>query len=146
MNFDIDLDRTIQLNTGGILEVPLKENGSLVYNSFKIGDTIQLKDFSIGTFSQTDFSGQYKVDSVGLTNSYLYLDVNNNQSLINYGASSSNITSGGLPLPFNSSSAYLLSNKPYLNLNKGMKWRITRVDESDINGLEDRYLIEKMDL
>jgi hypothetical protein len=77
------------------------------------------------------------------------LDVNNNQSLINYGASSSNITSGGLPLPFNSTasnSSYLLSNKPYLNLNKGTKWRITRVDESDITGLEDRYLIEKMDL
>ena len=149
INFDIDLDKTIQLNTGGILEVPLKESGNLVYNSFKIGDTLQLKDFSIGTSSQLDFSGQYKIDTVGVTNSYLYLDVNSNQSLINYGASSSNITSGGLPLPFNStasSSSYLLSNKPYLNLNKGIKWRITRVDEADNTGLTERYLIEKMDL
>jgi hypothetical protein len=147
MNFEIDLSRTIQLNTGGILEVPLKESGNLVYNSFKIGDTLQIRDFLVGTFSQLDFSGQYTVDTVGVTNSYIYLDVNNNQSLINYGASSSNITSGGLPLPFNSTTTtYLLANKPYLKLNKGYKIRITRVLESYDTSPVDRYLIEKLDL
>ena len=148
MNFEIDLDKSLQLNTGGILEVPIKANSYLVNNSFKRGDVLQLMDFTIGTSSQIDFSGQYKIDSIG-TDSYIYLDVNNNQGLLNYGSSASNITAGGLPLPFNatmSSSFYLLSNNPYLKLNKGKKWRITRVEESDDTGLEDRYLIEEMDL
>ena len=149
MNFEIDLNKTLQLNTGGILEVPIKENSSLVYNSFKIGDTIQLKDFTIGTFSQLDFSGQYKIDSVGSTNSYIYLDVTNNQSLINYGSSASNINSGGLPLSFNltaSNSTYLLSNKPYLDINKGYRIKITRISQEENVELRERYLIEKMDL
>jgi hypothetical protein len=143
INFNINLDKPLQLNTGGILEVPVSGNSSLIYNSFKSGDTIVLKDFSVGTFSQIDFSGQYIIDSVGLTSSYLYLDVNNNQSLINYGSSSS--VSGGLPLVFNAtSSTYLLSNSPHFELNKGVKYRITRISESDSSGADERYLIEKI--
>jgi hypothetical protein len=136
VNFDIDLSQPLQLNTGGILEVPIRENGSLVYNSFKNGDTYKISDFLIGTFSQINFSGQYIINSVGLTNSYVYFNVSNNISLINYGASSS------LPLQFNSNN-YLLSNRPYLELNKGLKYKITRISESDSSSVEDRYLIEK---
>jgi hypothetical protein len=147
MKFEIDLGRSLQLNTGGILEVPLQENGSLVYNSFKKGDTLQLRDFTVGTVSLFDFSGQYTIDSVGLTNSYLYLSVNNNPSLISYGSTASNITNGGLPLPFNSSSlGYLLANKPYLDLNKGYKFRVTRVSDSDTSDMVERYMVEKIEL
>ncbi len=141
--FNIDLNKTLQLNVGGILEVPIEANASLVRNSFNVGDTFVLDNFNIGTSSQINFSGQYTVDSVGTTNSYIYFDVNNNVELINYGASTSNITSGGLPLPFNSPSSYLLSNYPYLRLNKGIKYRITRINESENSGVDERYLIEK---
>ncbi len=142
--FNIDLSKTLQLNTGGILEVPVQANATLVRNSFNIGDTFVLDNFNIGTSSQINFSGQYTIDSVGITNSYIYLDVNNNVELINYGTTSSNITSGGLPLPFNSSSTYLLSNYPYLRLNKGVKYRITRTNASETSGVDERYLVEKI--
>ena len=126
INFEVDLNKSLQLNTGGILEVPIVGNYNLVNNSFKIGDSLLLEDFTIGTISQIDFSGQYKINSIGLTNSYIYLDVNNNKTLMNYGSSASNIVQGGLPLPFNSTTyTYLLSNKPYLDLNKGYKYRMS---------------------
>jgi hypothetical protein len=142
--FEIDLGKTLQLTTGGILEVPILANSALVNNAFKVGDTFYLENFTIGTTSQIDFSGQYTIDNIGVVNSYIYLDVNNNTELINYGSSSSNITSGGLPLPFNSTaSSYLLSNYPYLRLNKGAKYKITRVDNSISSGADERYLVEK---
>ena len=135
IKFNIDLNSPFRLNTGGILEVPVQSNGGLVYNSFSKGDTLQLKDFTIGTSSQIDFSGQYTVSSVGLTNSYVYLDVSSKSTLINYGASAS------LPLVFNNSSSYLLSNMPHFKLNKGVKYKITRVSDTD-TAISDRYLIE----
>lgn len=148
MSFTIDLARPFQLNTGGILEVPIEGNYRLVNNSFKVGDTVLLRDFTIGTTSQLDFSGQYTIDSIGATNSYIYLNVNSNTSLINYGNSASNITVGSLPLPFNSTTTYtyILSNVPYLDLNRGMKYRITRINESDFTSIDERYLIERIKL
>jgi hypothetical protein len=141
--FTIDLNKTLQLNTGGILEVPINGISNLVRNSFNIGDTFVLDNFNIGTSSQINFSGQYTIDSIGATNSYIYFNVNNNVELINYGLSSSNITSGGLPLPFNSTASYLLSNYPYLRLNRGYKFKITRINESENSGVDERYYIEK---
>ena len=44
---------------------------------------------------------------------------------------------------FNSDSGYLLSNIPYFELNKGVKYKITRISESDSDSIEERYLIEK---
>lgn len=147
-SFDVDLDKRLQLNTGGILEMPISGHPSLVSNSFKVGDTLVLSDFTIGTVSQIDFSGQYRIDSLDTANSYIYLDVNNNPTLINYGSTTSNITGGGLPLPFNATYSYdyLLTNKPYLDLNKGLKIKITRISESLFSTLEERYLIEKKPL
>jgi len=137
INFSIDLDKPLQLNTGGILEVPISGSSYLIQNSFKSGDTFKVIDFTVGTTSQIDFSGQYKVDSVGLTNSYVYFNVNNNPTLINYGVSYS------LPYTFNATASYELSNVPYLKLNKGIKYKITRIAESMSTGVEERYLIEK---
>jgi hypothetical protein len=137
VNFDIDLTKEFQLTSGGLLTLPINENGQLVNNSFKAGDTYQIKDFTIGTISKIDFSGQYVVDSVGATNSILTLNVNNNATLIAYGASNS------LPITFNSSTNYLLSNKPYLKLNKGIKYKITRISDAAGDSIEERYLIER---
>lgn len=134
-NFDIDINSPMRLNIGSILEVPINSNYNLVYNSFQKGDTIKIEDFTIGTFSVIDFSGQYPISSVGASNSYIYLDISDNSDLVSYGASSS------LPLIFNDDISYLLNNNPKLGLNKGIKYSITRVDETDSSTLEDRYLI-----
>ena len=133
--FDIDMNSPIRLNLGSVLEIPIDANSNLVYNSFKAGDTFKLSDFSIGTSSTIDFSGQYTVKSVGVTNSYIYLDTTSNSILTSYGASSS------LPLVFNNSSNYLLNNIPYLALNNGYKFTITRIDPTNQSSFNDRYLI-----
>jgi hypothetical protein len=139
VNFQIDLDRPLNLNTGSSLEVPIKGNNLLVYNSFKIGDVFQLADFTIGTSSQIDFSGQYKIRSLNNSDSYINLDVSNNSTLINYGASSP-----GLPLQFNATASnYLLSNVPHLKLNKGVKFKVTRIAESLQTEIKERYLIQR---
>jgi hypothetical protein len=134
--FNINLDEPIRLNTGSILEIPINSNGRLVYNSINAGDTLLLNNFSVGTYSVIDFSGQYKVSSVGTTNSYIYMDISNNNDIVSYGLTSS------LPLIFNNNSNYLLSNNPYIDLNKGLKIKITRVDQTNSSTIEDRYLIE----
>ena len=136
-NFDIDMSSPIRLNIGSILEIPINSNYNLVSNSFNIGDVLTLNNFNIGTSSLINFSGQYIINSVGSTNSYIYLDISNNINLVSYGASNS------LPLLFNDPSTYLLSNNPYLGLNKGFKYSITRVDETNSSTIEDRYLISK---
>jgi hypothetical protein len=133
--FNIDLTKPLRLNVGSILEVPMYENPYLIKNAFTNGDTLVLNDFSIGTASTIDFSGQYKISSVGATNSYIYLDVSGNNKLISYGASSS------LPLIFNNDTNYLLNNMPYFTLNKGYKISVTRVDSTDSSAFTDRYLI-----
>jgi hypothetical protein len=140
VSFHIDLDRPLQLNTGSVLEVPIQGDNLLVYNSFKVGDVFQVGDFTIGTSSQVDFSGQYKIRSLNSSNGYIYLDVSNNYTLINYGASSS------LPLQFNgtaSDSDYILSNIPHLKLNKGVKFRVTRIAESLQTEMKERYLVQR---
>jgi len=139
-NFNIDLNKDIILNTGGLLYVPIDSNLPLIKNHFKVGDILVLDNLNIGTSSQSDFSGQYKINTVGATNSYIFLDINSNVDLVNYGASSS------LPLTINDSNNYLLSNYPYFKYNKGYKYRITRVNPSDFSELSERYLVEKTEL
>jgi hypothetical protein len=139
-NFRIDVTKDIVLNTGGILNVPIDSNVSIVKNALKKGDTLVMSDFTVGTASVTDLSGQYKIDSVGATNSYIYLDVNSNDAIINYGASQS------LPFTFNTTDNYLLSNIPYFKLNKGIKYRITRISSSNFSEVSQRYFVEKIEL
>jgi len=133
--FNININSPIRLNIGSILEIPIDANSNLVYNAFNTGDTLKLLDFTIGTASTIDFSGQYTITSVGATNSYIYLDVSQNNTLVSYGASSS------LPLIFNNNTNYLLNNIPYLGLNNGYKFTITRVDSTNTSSFNDRYLI-----
>lgn len=144
IDFTINLDQPIKLNQGSILEVPLNQSTILVNNSFKVGDTLQLNNFTIGTMSQLNFSGQYTINSISSTNPIIYLDVSNNQTMVNYGASSSNPFGGSLPLVFNATaSTYLLSNIPYFSLNKGTTLVITRILETDESDITNRYTIER---
>lgn len=139
-NFNLNLNNSITLLTGGFLGVPIDANVNLVRNSIRRGDTLVLKDFKIGTFSTTDFSGQYTVDSVGSTNSYIYLDINSNKELISFGASQS------LPYEFNSPTNYVLSDHPHITFNKGFKYTVTRVSPTNFSDIVQRYYVEKTHL
>ena len=135
--FDIDLTRPFNLNTGSILEVPISGNTSLIGNAFRKGDIFMINDFITGTLSRTDLSGQYVINTVS-TDGYVYFNVSNNVNLVNLGASSS------LPLAFNSTqSTYLLSNIPNLRPNKGIKFSITRISNSNTSEIKDRYFIQR---
>jgi len=114
------------------------ESYYLINNSISAGDTLQLKNFTIGTSSVLDFSGQYIVDSISSTSSYINLNISSNPLFTTYGSTSS------LPITFNATASYILSNKPYLDINKGIRYRITRIDESDSSTITERYLVEKL--
>lgn len=136
--FEINLDKLILLDVGSILRVPLKAPQELVTNSIKTGDVLYLNNLFVGTSSIYDFSGQYTVQSVDSVDSYIILDISSNVSLVNYGSAAS------LPLSFNSTPGYLLSNMPYFSFNKGKKIRITRISNSDV--LKERYTINIEDI
>jgi len=137
--FDIDFDQPLNLITGDRIEVPFAGNTSIINNSIKVGDTLRMSNFFVGTASIFDFSGQYKVDSVGGgTSSYITFDISNNDDLVVYGASTS------LPLEIHGTSSTLLSNIPYFSLNKGLKINVTRVSNSGI--LNERYIVQVDDI
>ncbi len=139
-NFEIDFSQTIQYTIGDILEVPFQGNTNILNNSLKPGDVLQLNNFYVGTSSVYDFSGQYRIDSLGgVTSSYVYLDVSNNPDLVSYGASSS------LPLYIHGVSSTLLSNNPYFSLNKGKRIKVTRISSSNV-GLSQKYHIDEEDI
>ena len=137
--FDIDFDQPLNLITGDRIEVPFAGNTSIINNSIKVGDTLRMNNFFVGTASIFDFSGQYRVDSVGGgTSSYVTFDISNNDDLVVYGSSAS------LPLVIHGTSSTLLSNIPYFSLNKGMRINVTRVSNSDI--LNERYIVQVDDI
>jgi len=139
-NFNIDFSQTIQYTLGNILEVPLSGNQLIINNSIKAGDTFKLNNFFVGTASVFDFSGQYKVDSVGgATSSYIYLNADSNPDLVAYGSSAS------LPFYIHGTSSTLLSNSPYFTLNKGKKIKLTRVNSSDVS-ISEKYQIDIQDI
>ena len=138
-NFDIDFDQSIKLNTGSILNLPLSGNTSIINNSIKSGDTFYLNNLFLGTSSVYNFSGQYVVSSMaGSTSSYINLDISSNPDFVAYGASSS------LPLTLHGTSSTLLSNLPYLSLNKGKKIRINKISTSNV--LSERYYVDIHDI
>ena len=137
-DFKIDTNSPIILSTSTILKIPMVESYYLINNSISAGDTLQLKNFTIGTSSVLDFSGQYIVDSISSTSSYINLNISSNPLFTTYGSTSS------LPITFNATASYILSNKPYLDINKGIRYRITRIDESDSSTITERYLVEKL--
>lgn len=137
--FDIDFDQPLNLITGDRIEVPFAGNTSIISNSIKVGDTLRMNNFFVGTSPILDFSGQYRVDSVGGgTSSYVTFDISNNNDLVSYG------TSASLPLEIHGTSSTLLSNIPYFSLNKGMRINVTRVSNSDI--LNERYIVQVDDI
>ena len=137
-NFNIDFNKTIQYTIGNILEIPLSDNQSIINNSIKVGDTYRLNNFFVGTSSVFDFSGQYSVNSISGTSSYIYLNADSNPDLVGY------FSSLTLPFYIHGTSSTLLSNNPYFSLNKGKKIKLTRVKTS--GSLSEKYQIDIQDI
>jgi len=130
LDFNIDLNKNIILNNDYSLEIPLEENGNLVFNSFDQGDILYIDNFTVDN-SDIVFSGQYEILSVGATNSYIYLDVSNNNNITDY-------TFVSFPAILNDNLNYLLSNKPFLRINKGYNIKITRISDT-ISNVSNTY-------
>lgn len=137
-NFNIDLDKNITMTSNNLLELFLDSSSSIITNSIKQGDSYTLNNLFVGTSSVFNFSGQYFVDSVG-TASNVKLDISSNLDFVNYG-------SGQLPLTLHATSSSILSNKPYLDINKGQVIRITRISELDQIPVTEKYLIDIRDI
>jgi hypothetical protein len=138
-NFDIDLNKDVQLLAGNLLQFNLNSNDLVVTNSVKVGDSLVLNNLFVGTVSTFDFSGQYKVDSVvGATVS---LNVSNNSNFVAYASNS-------YPLVIHqpSTSTSILSNSPYLSLNKGYFIRITRISSEDEVLIPQKYFVDVREL
>ena len=138
-NFDINLDSNIILTSNNLLELTMNSNSNVVYNSIKQGDSYTLNNLFIGTSSVFDFSGQYLVNSVGLTSSLIRLDISSNTDFVDYGT-------GQLPLTIHSTASSILSNSPYLDINKGQMVRITRINELNQIPVAEKYLIDIRDI
>jgi hypothetical protein len=139
-NFEIDFNQSMKLKTGPIIDIPFEGNTQLIYNSIKVGDTLVLNNFFVGTSSVYNFSGQYPVSAIGgVTSSYITIDASSNTSLRSFGSSAS------LPMTLHSSTFSMLSNKPYFSLNKGKKVVVTRISNTS-TVLSERYRVEISDL
>ena len=136
--FDIDFNENITLTSNNLLEISFDANSNIVTNSIKQGDSLSLNNLFVGTSSVFDFSGQYVVSNVG-TMSNIQLDISSNKDFVQYG-------SGQLPLTIHSTSSSLLSNKPYIDLNKGKIIRLTRINELDQIPISEKYLIDIRDI
>jgi hypothetical protein len=137
-DFNIDLNNNMTLTSNNLLEFVLNSNSNVVYNSIKEGDSYTLNNLFIGTSSVFDFSGQYLVNYVSPTSSLIRLDITSNTDFVDYGT-------GQLPLTIHSTASSILSNNPYLDINKGQMIRITRINELDQIPVSEKYLIDIKD-
>lgn len=138
-NFDIDFNKDLFLTSNNILEVYLDANENIVSNSIKQGDEYYINNLFVGTSSVFDFSGQYKISSVGATGSLIRFDITTNTDFVDF-------ANGQLPLTLHSSSSTLLSNNPYISINKGQIITITRINEENQAAVSDKYLITVKDI
>jgi hypothetical protein len=136
-NFTIDFNKDILVSNGLILEIPFRESKNIIGNSIKVGDMLYLNNFYVGTSSVFDFSGQYEVESVNVTDNYIGLDMSSNFEFITY---VSNLTTA-----IHSANLSLLSNVPYFSLNKGYRIRITRISP-DNAPIKERYKVDVLNI
>ena len=132
-NFNIDFNQNIELLSNGTLQFYIEGNSSIISNSIKVGDVVVLNNLFVGTSSIFDFSGQYEIDSV--SGNIVTLDISNNEDFISY-------ASGSFPLAIHSVSSSLLSNNPYISLNKGLFIRITRISDLEQIPFNQKYLVD----
>lgn len=136
-DYDVDLTKNISLSLNYTLSLPLTGVTQQIFNnSIKKGDTYLIKDFIIGTSSTIDFSGQYTVSSVETTSLYVNFDMSSNSKVRTF--ANTNITNG-VSVNLNP----FLVSKPYVDLNKGVNYRITRINAGATSSISERYLIQR---
>jgi hypothetical protein len=135
--FNINFNEPIVIQSSDRLSLILVENINIISNSIKVGDSLCLNNLFIGTQSVTDYSGQYKVNSV--SGNEIVFDMSPNSVFV------SDYSTETLPLVIHSiSSISQLSNLPYISLNKGKNIKLTRVSNSSV--LSERYSIQITDI
>lgn len=138
--FTIDFDKNIQFDEEGKMSLYFKENVNIVLNSINTSDVYKINNLFIGVDTPLDFSGQYLVDSVVDDGGYakITFDVSSNPDYLSVYSGSD------FPYVLHSSSESMLSNLPYITLNKGVNIRITRI--SDSNEISERYSLSVVDV
>jgi hypothetical protein len=134
--FNIDFNEDIKITQSDRLSLKLSENSNIVSNSIKVGDALVINNLFIGTQSITDYSGQYKVSSV--SGNEIIFDMSSNLVFV------SEYTDSSFPLIIHNTNTTQLSNLPYISLNKGKVFKITRISNSSI--LSERYTIQITDI
>ena len=135
VDLPINLNASLELSANYLVTLPILNLSSTVLgNMVKKGETFLLENMQVGTSSTVDMSGQYTVDSVSGTS--IVMDMSTNPQVVTY----VNNNSGGASIVLNPS----LTNRPRLALNKGSKWRITRVTSSETDSFADRYLVQRL--
>ena len=139
-SFPIDLGQPIQLIPGYLLKLSLDSDALVTTNSVKKGDALVINNLFVGTVSVFDFSGQYIVDSV--TGNDINFDITSNLQFVSYYDSFTTT----LPTFHNPNVATMLSNKPFISLNKGFMIKITRISADDNISLSEKYYVDITDL
>lgn len=134
--FNIDFNQPIVIQSSDRLSLRLAENINIISNSVKVGDSLCLNNLFIGTQSVTDYSGQYKVDSV--SGNEVVFDMSPNSIF------TSDYNDVSSQLQIHSILDTQLSNLPYISLNKGKNIKLTRVSNSSV--LSERYSIQITDI
>jgi hypothetical protein len=134
--FNIDFNEPIVIQSSDRLSLRLSENINIISNSIKVGDSLCLNNLFIGTQSVTDYSGQYKVNSV--SGSEIVFDMSPNSTFM------SDYNGVNSPLQIHTQLDTQLSNLPYISLNKGKNIKLTRVSNSTV--LSERYSIQITDI
>jgi hypothetical protein len=136
-DFKIDFNSTIILENGNLLKFSLDAPDFLVTNSINVGDELVLQNLFVGTTSIFNFSGQYPVDNV--SGATVSLDVSSNVDFVSY-------VSNNYPLNIHTPPTTILSNAPYLKLNKGYIINITRISPEEEIPLGEKYFVDVRDI
>lgn len=135
IDIQVNLNSSLELSANYLLTVPTANiSSTLLGNMVKKGETFLVENLVVGTSSVTDMSGQYTVDSVSGTS--IVLDLSSNPTVVTY----VNSATTGASIVLNTR----LSNLPRLSLNRGSKYRITRVSASGTDSFQSRYLVQKL--
>jgi len=135
IDIQVNLNSSLELSANYLLTVPTSNvSPTILSNMVKKGETFRIENLVVGTSSVTDMSGQYTVDSVSGTS--IVFDLSGNPTVTAYvGANTT-----GAAIVLNT----ILSNLPRLSLNRGSKYRITRVGSAETDSFQSRYLIQKL--
>ncbi len=133
----LDGTSEIRINSDVTLDIPIAITN--LSNMVNPGDVFLINNFILDPSSPLDYSGQYIVKSVSATASSIKFDISDKIELVQYGISNS-----PYPVILHGATSSVLAAIPSLTFNKGVKFKITRIGQSDDTSIKGRYLIEKI--